>query len=181
MRYRQYPKRDPIKNYFPLPNDVFLLGLNAGEISVYSYLLFLENRKTFQCWPSYKTIEKAVDTSQNAVRKYVMSLDEKTLITTEPTTIITESGEKRNGALRYTIRPIQEVLGLFYARQLAQADAELQQQNAERRLAKLAPVSPCEGLCAALEVDTEKHPTEGFGNENEPISEDFRETKEIAG
>ena len=60
MKYNRFPKRDAIKNYFPLPNELFILGLNAGEISVYSYLLYLENRKTFQCWPSYKTIGKAV-------------------------------------------------------------------------------------------------------------------------
>lgn len=52
MKYTQYIKRDAIKNYFPLPNEIFVLGLCAGEISVYSYLLFSENRKTFQCWPS---------------------------------------------------------------------------------------------------------------------------------
>ncbi|MEG2010245.1 MAG: helix-turn-helix domain-containing protein, partial [Oscillospiraceae bacterium] len=39
MKYSPYPKRDAIKNYFPLPNEIFMLGLGAGEISVYSYLL----------------------------------------------------------------------------------------------------------------------------------------------
>lgn len=34
MKYKQYPKRDPIKNYFPLPNEIFSLGLSSGEISV---------------------------------------------------------------------------------------------------------------------------------------------------
>ena len=55
MKYRQYPKRNAIRNYFPLPNEIFMLGLCAGEISVYSYLLYLENRKTFQCWPSERS------------------------------------------------------------------------------------------------------------------------------
>ena len=124
MKNRQYPKRDAIKNYFPLPNEIFLLGLNAGEISVYSYLLYLENRKTFQSWPSYKTIGKAVGMSQNTVRKYVLNLEDKALITTEPTSVFTKSGKKRNGTLLYTIRPIQEALDLFYERQLVRMEMD---------------------------------------------------------
>ncbi len=47
--YRHWPKRDPIKNYFPLPNELFSLGLNSSEISIYAYLLRCENRETHQC------------------------------------------------------------------------------------------------------------------------------------
>lgn len=65
-----HPKRDPIKNFFPLPNEIFSLGLSPGELAVYSYLLFREDRKTFQCWPSYRRIGKAVRMSVNTVRKY---------------------------------------------------------------------------------------------------------------
>ena len=147
MKHRQYLKRNPTKNYFPLPNEIFVFGLNSGEISVYSYLLYLENQKTFQCWPSYKTIGKAVDMSQNTVRKYVMALEEKSLISTEPTSVRTRSGQKRNGSLLYTIRLIQEALGQFYERQMVQAEMAAAKQ---RTVAKLAAVSPCELLCAAL-------------------------------
>ena len=45
---RKYSKRDPIKDYLPMPNEIFCLGLSYGEIAVYSYLLYSENRKTFQ-------------------------------------------------------------------------------------------------------------------------------------
>ena len=38
--YYPYPKRDAVKNYFPLPNEIFTLGLSAGEIAVYAYLLY---------------------------------------------------------------------------------------------------------------------------------------------
>ena len=151
MKYNRYPKRDAIKNYFPLPNEIFMLGLCAGEISVYSYLLYRENRQTFQCWPRYKTIGKAVDMSQNTVRKYVMALEEKALIRTEPTSVYTKSGQKRNGSLLYTIRPIQEALDLFYERQMAQAELVAQCRLAADNLAMLAPVGPCESLCGALE------------------------------
>lgn len=46
-------KRDGARNFFPLPNEIFNLGLSAGEIVVYAYLMFRENRKTYQCYPSY--------------------------------------------------------------------------------------------------------------------------------
>ena len=39
MRKQHWPKRDPIKNYFPLPNEIFSLGLSAGAIAVYGFLL----------------------------------------------------------------------------------------------------------------------------------------------
>ena len=114
MKYDCYPKRDALKDYFPLPNESFSLGLSAGEIAVYAYLMHCEDRKTFQCHPSYKTIGNAVGMSKNTVRKYVDGLTRKRLITTEPTSVITQKGEKRNGNLRYTIRPIREALEQYY-------------------------------------------------------------------
>lgn len=181
MKHKQYPKRDAIKNYFPLPNEIFSLGLSSGEISVYSYLLYRENRKTYQCWPSYKTIGKAVDMSQNTVRKYVMALEEKSLIRTEPTTIYTKSGQKRNGSLLYTIRPIQEALDLFYERQMAQAELVVQRQHTVERLAKNSPVSPCEPPCAALEEEASPCPSGGKMDEIGPLLDDPPGTKEKAG
>ena len=68
MKYGRYMKRDALKDYFPVPNETFCLGLSSGEIAVYAYLLRCENRKTFQCHPSYKTIGNAVDMSKNTVR-----------------------------------------------------------------------------------------------------------------
>ena len=178
MKYNRYPQRDPIINYFPLPNEIFVLGLNSGEISVYTYLLYLENRKTFQCWPSYKTIGRAVDMSQNTVRKYVMALEEKALISTEPTSVRTRSGQKRNGSLLYTIRPIQEALNLFYERQMAQAEMAAMKQ---RTAAKLAAVGPCEPLCATLEQSEGNCPTQGVDGEFEAPLDEERRTKGKAG
>ena len=89
-------------NYFSLPNEIFLLGLNAGELAVYSYLKRCENRKTHQCWPSYRTIGQAVHMSENTVRKYTLCLEERGLISTEQTEITTKAGQKRNGNLLYT-------------------------------------------------------------------------------
>ena len=99
MKFKNHPKRDPIKNYFPLPNEIFCLGLSSGEISVYSYLLYCEDRKTFQCYPSYKTIGNALKMSKNTVKKYVTGLEEKGLISTKPTKILKSNGMKYNGNL----------------------------------------------------------------------------------
>jgi len=137
LKFVRWPKRDPIKNYFPLPNEVFSLGLSTGEIAVYAYLMHCEDRETYQCYPSYKTIGRAVDMSVNTVKKHVAGLEEKGLITTEPTMIRTKDGRPRNGSLLYTIRPIREAVEVFHDRQLRKAEeaivkARLDAMNAEQ-------------------------------------------------
>lgn len=131
MKYIPWLKRDPIKNYFQLPKEIFLLGLSPGALAVYSYLLCCANRKTGQCWPSYKAIGKAVGMTENTVAKYVGNLERKGLIRTEPTTVTTKAGIKRNGNLLYTVSPFQDVLEMHYQRQLerlAQETARAQLQ-----------------------------------------------------
>ena len=76
-------------NFFPLPNEIFNMDLCAGEIALYSYLMRMEDRKTYSCYPSFKTIGNALKMSRNTVMKYVHSLEEKGLITTEHTSVIT--------------------------------------------------------------------------------------------
>ena len=128
--------REAYKNYFPLPNVIFSLNLSPGEIAVYSYLLHCEDRKTYQCYPSYKTIGRAVGMSTNTVQKYIFELADKGFITIEPTSVITKSGQKRNGSHRYTIRPIQEVVELYHQRQLRR----MEQNLARSRIAKQCAV-----------------------------------------
>ena len=130
MKYSKWPKRDPIKNYFPVPNEVFLLGLSPGELAVYSYLLFCEDRSTYQCWPSFKTIGKATGMSPNTVRKYVRMLGDRGLIITQPTSIIAKEGQKRNGNLLFTIRPIQEAVEQFYQQQMEKVSSDVQRKKA---------------------------------------------------
>ena len=113
------------KNYFPLPNVIFSLGLSPGEIAVYSYLLYCEDRKTYQCHPSYKTIGRAVGMSTNTVQKYITALGERGFISVEPTSVITKSGQKLNGTLRYTIRPIREAVELYHQRQIGQLEMDV--------------------------------------------------------
>lgn len=133
-KFVRYPTRDAITNYFPLPNEIFSLGLSAGEIAVYSYLMFCEDRKTFRCYPSYRSIGKAVGMSINTVRKYVKSLEDKLLITTMPTSIITKRANKQNGSLLYNIRPIEEAIQHNYAEQLVRNEFSLRKEKLETLL-----------------------------------------------
>lgn len=133
MRKQNWPKRDHIKNYFPLPNEIYSLGLSPGAIAVYGFLLRRENRETYQCLVSYRTIGEAVGMSVNTVRKYVMELEERGLIRTERTTITTKDGRRQNGCLLYTILPIQMAIDQFHERQLNEADLARERWRAEKR------------------------------------------------
>lgn len=122
-------KRDGARNFFPLPRKIFNLGLSAGEIAVYAYLMFRENRKTYQCYPSYRSIGEAVGVSRNTVKKYVDTLVEKQLIYVEPTKVKTQDGGVRNGNLLYTIRPLNDALEYHLEQQLkAYSQQSLAQQ-----------------------------------------------------
>ena len=123
-----------MKNFFPLPNQIFSLGLAAEEIAIYSYLMYLEDRKTFECHPAYRTIGGALHMSENTVRKYVHRLEDKGFIYTKPTLLHPKKGPPRNGNLQYTVRPIQEAVEIYQARQLAAMDAERAHQEAMRRV-----------------------------------------------
>ena len=116
-------------NYFPMPNEIFCLGLNSGEIAVYAYLMLCEDRKTYQCYPSYNTIGKALKMSKKTVMKYVKSLEEKGFITTEYTTVTLKSGRKQNGNLLYTIRPIKEAKDNFYRQQMIKLEFDFKNKN----------------------------------------------------
>ena len=133
MRYRKYSGRG---NFFSLPNEVFLLGLSAGELAVYSFLKRCENRKTHQCWPSIKTIGEAVGMSENTVRKYIRQLEERGLITTQSTEVITKRSGRRNGNLLFTLRPIGEVIDQHYDRQLAELELATERQRVAKLLHK---------------------------------------------
>ena len=124
MKRNLWPTRDSVKDYFPLPKEIFSLGLSAAEIAIYAYLLFCEDRQTFQCWPSYRKIGDAVGLSPNTIHKHIRSLEERDLLVTEPTTVATKDGCKRNGNLLFTIRPIQAALQQDYDRQLRKLDED---------------------------------------------------------
>ena len=103
MKRNLWSTRDSVKDYFPLPKEIFSLGLSTAEIAIYAYLLFYEDRQTFQCWPSYRKISEAFGLSPNTIRKHIRSLEERGLLVTEPTQVTTKDGRKRNGNLLFTI------------------------------------------------------------------------------
>lgn len=124
--------QEKLKRRFTLPNELFSLELNSAEISIYAYLLYCEDRRTHQCWPSHKKIAEEVGLSPKTVRKYVIELVDKGLISTENTTVITKKGIKRNGSLRYTIRPISEAVALHEQRKLRQLELDTARWNAAK-------------------------------------------------
>ena len=129
--------RDGIRNSFLMPNEIFALGLSGGAILVYTYLRYCENRESYQCYPSYKTIGKAVGMSKNTVKKYVDILRDKGLIETENTSVVTAKGQKRNGNLLYTLRPIEEAVKLFYEEQSRRLNEEIGRAQALKNIEKI--------------------------------------------
>ena len=125
MKRNLWPARDSVKDYFPLPKEIFSLGLSAAEITIYAYLLFCEDRQTFQCWPNYRKSGEAVGLSPNTIRKHIRSLEEHELLITEPTMVTTKDGKTRNGNLLFTIRPIQAALQQDYDRQMQKLDKNM--------------------------------------------------------
>ena len=126
-----YTNRSPLGHYFLLPNEIFTLGLSPGELSVYAYLIFCEDRQTHQCWPSIGCISQYTGMSANTVAKHIRQLEEKRLIDVEPTKVRTKTGEVRNGTLRFSIRPIQEAVNYKLERGLASLP---EQKHTRKRL-----------------------------------------------
>ena len=157
------------KNFFPLPNQIFSLELCSEEFIIYSYLMYLEDRKTFQCHPSARIIGKAVGLSENTVRKYIRRLEDKGLIYTEHTKVRPRNGPPRNGNLLYTVLPIQDAVENHQERQRQKAMRRrgLQQPapgqahhgDGERTAARSRAVRPQEAVCAFFRFpEGESHP-----------------------
>ena len=88
-------------------------------MTLYAYLVFCEDRKTHQCWPSIGRISQYTGMSANTVAKYIRQLEDKHLIDVEPTKVPTRDGKVRNVTLQFTIWPIQEAVNYHLERQLA--------------------------------------------------------------
>lgn len=116
--------RPRVGHFFPMPFSVFGLDLSVGELAVYGYLLYREDRESYECWPSYRTIGAALCMSRNTVMKYVHLLEEKEFIVTEPTLVRRMDGTKWNGNLKYHVRPIQSVIKAWNTRQAELAKQE---------------------------------------------------------
>ena len=181
MKYNRYPKRDAIKNYFPLPKEIFLLSLKPGELAVYAYLLYCEDRQTYQCWLSYRTIGKAVRLSENTVRKCVMALEEKALISTEPTSVHTRPARSETAvcstpSARFRKRWICFMSGRLRGRSWPSYVNGLRSDWRCPHLS--APVSRCVGLWSRPKG---KDTARGVDGEFEALLDEERGTKGKAG
>ena len=132
-----YNQQNKLSNCFILSNYVMNLDLSATALEIYCYLMYIEDRKNYECYPSYKTIGKALKIkSKNTVAKYVAELEEKCLISTEPTEVVLKNGKKRNGNLKYKIRPIREALEYNFEKQLRENAEKAAIEKAQKELEK---------------------------------------------
>ena len=125
-----------VKNCFPVPNILLDMDLPASAVAVYLYLLRSADRKTNQCHPSEATIAKRLHLSRNTVAKYVRLLEERGLIVTEHTKIITKNGIKKNGSLLYTIIPLQEVMEQHCEQQFNALERTTERRKVQAKLAE---------------------------------------------
>lgn len=124
------------KNFFTLPNEVFLLRLPPSAFMVYAYLLLIEDRRTHTCHPSYNTIAAATSLSKNTVMKSVSALLEAGLITVESSSYFDKCGMKWKGNNLYTIRPVSLAVDMFHQRQLRQLELDAERRRVHRRQAE---------------------------------------------
>ena len=122
------------KNCFPVPNELLDFDLPAGAVAVYVYLLRHANRRTNQCHPSEATIARRLHLSRNTVAKHVHLLEDRGLIVTEHTEIITKRGVKKNGNLLYTLLPMHEVMERCYERQFTALDKATERHKVQANL-----------------------------------------------
>ena len=144
--YQRWPKRDPNKHYYLVPNEVFNLGLSSHEIAVYNYLLRCEDRRIYQCHPSYRTISAAVHLTVSTVMKHITKLADRQFITIENTSYIDKHGMKQNGNNLYTILPIQATMDHCYQQQMLRLEERQRWQQAQALLAPSTESAPCAPL-----------------------------------
>lgn len=82
------------KNFFTLPNEIFLLKLAPSAFMVYAYLLLTEDRKTNTRHLSYNTIAAGTGLSKNTALKSIDILLEAGLIAVEPSSYFDRHGMK---------------------------------------------------------------------------------------
>ncbi len=124
--------------FFTMPNLIFHFRLSVGELAVYGYLLSRENRSTFECWPSSKTIGAALGMSKNSVQKYLHRLRDREFIMTEPTQIYRRDGTRWNGNLKCHIRPIHSA----WRRYMQEKEEEARLEKARFEMQLLAAKHP---------------------------------------
>lgn len=76
MNYNRYPKRDAVKNYFPLPNEIFSLGLSGGEILVYTHRFLVQPYHLLLVAILHRFLNRADGIEQIAVALFAFLCDD---------------------------------------------------------------------------------------------------------
>ena len=113
------------KNFFTLPDEIFLLKLLPSAFMVYAYLLLIEDRKTHTCHPSYNTIAAETGLSKNTALKSINILLETGLINVEPSSYFDKHGMKWKGNNLYMVLPIHSAVDTFHQRQLRKLELDM--------------------------------------------------------
>ena len=71
MNYYYLNQKHKLKNVFIISNYVMQLDISATALAIYFYLMYIEDRKTYQCYPSYKTIGKALKIKSKGTRTHL--------------------------------------------------------------------------------------------------------------
>ena len=128
------------KNFFTMPNEVFLLRLPPSAFLVYAYLLLIEDRRTHTCHPSYSTIAAARGLAKNTTMKSINTLLEMELITVESSSYFDKHGMKWKGNNLYTILPVRSAADAFHQRQLQRLELEAKRRRVgTQRMALCGP------------------------------------------
>ena len=79
----------------------------------------------------------------NTVSRHVKKLEERGLITVEPTKVTTKSGITRNGTLQFTLLPPQNVIARHYEEKLAELEQVTERQRVQKCLEQQTKNTPC--------------------------------------
>ena len=127
-------EKEKKNDYFILPKQVMNMDLSGGELLVFTVLMYYENRETYSCYPSFRSIGSITHMTRNTVMKHVRGLEQKGLIETEQTQVTLRDGGKHNGTLLYHIKPIADAWEAFEQRQLKALYEESARANAQKNL-----------------------------------------------
>ena len=148
------------KNFFTLPNEVFLLRLPPSAFMIYAYLLLIEDRRTHTCHPSYNTIAAATGLAKNTAMKSVNTLLETGLITVESSSYFDKHGMKWKGNNLYTILPVGVAMDAFYQRQLHQLELDAECRRVLRQQVEYGRRRPRAALCASASAPAAPDPSQ---------------------
>ena len=108
LSFNKWPKRSAEKNlFYGAQRDIQHWSGLPGRYPSTPICSGARIVKTYQCYPSYKTIGHAIGMSENTVAKYVRQLEEKGLIYTEPTIMQRQRRKtaERESALHHSSYP----------------------------------------------------------------------------